>query len=89
LAKLRNCEQLLAWLAGQANDLEAPAITLAPAIADVLDALRALDGCRLARMSGSGATCFTLFSSDAERAVAAKALRAKFPGWWITETALG
>jgi 4-diphosphocytidyl-2-C-methyl-D-erythritol kinase len=89
LAKLQNCEQLLAWLAGQANDLEAPAIALAPAIADALNALRALDGCRLARMSGSGATCFALFSSGSERAVAAKALRAKFFGWWITEAELG
>jgi 4-diphosphocytidyl-2-C-methyl-D-erythritol kinase len=85
LAKLRHAEQLLAWLAGQANDLEVPAIALAPAIADVLEALHALDGCRLARMSGSGATCFAVFSSDAERAVAAKALSAKFPGWWISE----
>ena len=85
LAKLRHGEELLDWLAGQANDLEAPAIALAPAIADVLEALRALDGCRLARMSGSGATCFAVFSSDAERALAAKALRAKFPGWWISE----
>jgi 4-diphosphocytidyl-2-C-methyl-D-erythritol kinase len=40
-------------------------------------------------MSGSGATCFAVFSSDAKRAVAAKALRAKSPGWWVTETALG
>jgi 4-diphosphocytidyl-2-C-methyl-D-erythritol kinase len=89
LAKLQHGEQLLDWLTGQANDLEAPAMALAPAIADVLDAVRALNGCRLARMSGSGATCFAVFSSDAERAVAAKALRAKFPGWWIAETALG
>lgn len=89
LAKLQHGEQFIAWLAGQANDLETPAIVLAPAIADVLEALRALDGCHLARMSGSGATCFAVFSSDAERAVAAKALRAKFPGWWVTETALG
>jgi 4-diphosphocytidyl-2-C-methyl-D-erythritol kinase len=82
-------DQVLRRLASQANDLEAPAIALAPAIADVLDALRALAGCRLARMSGSGATCFAVFSSAAERAVAAKVLRAKFPGWWIVETALG
>ena len=82
-------DQVLRRLASQANDLEAPAIALAPAIADVLDALRALAGCRLARMSGSGATCFAVFSSVAERAMAAKVLRAKFPGWWIVETALG
>ena len=84
-----NEDEVLRRIAGQANDLEAPAIALAPAIADVLDALRALDGCRLARMSGSGATCFAVFSSAAERAVAAKILRAKFPNWWIAETALG
>ena len=81
-------DQVLRRLANQANDLEAPAIALAPAIADVLDALRALAGCRLARMSGSGATCFAVFSSVAERAMAAKALRAKFPGWWVVETVL-
>jgi 4-diphosphocytidyl-2-C-methyl-D-erythritol kinase len=89
LSEPQRGEQLLDWLAGQANDLEAPAIALAPAIADVLNALSALDGCRLARMSGSGATCFAVFSTVAERAMAANALHAKFPGWWITETALG
>ena len=89
LAKIQNEEQLLDWLAGQPNDLEAPAIALAPVIADVLAALRILPGCRLARMSGSGATCFALFSSVAASTAAAKILRAKFPQWWIAETMLG
>jgi 4-diphosphocytidyl-2-C-methyl-D-erythritol kinase len=89
LAKMQNEEQLLDWLAGQPNDLEAPATALAPAIADVLAALRILPGCRLARMSGSGATCFALFSSAAQSAAAAKILRAKFPQWWVVETMLG
>jgi 4-diphosphocytidyl-2-C-methyl-D-erythritol kinase len=89
LAKMQNEEQLLDLLAGQPNDLEAPAIALAPAIAGVLAALRGLPGCRLARMSGSGATCFALFSSAAESVSAAKTLRAKFPQWWIAETMLG
>jgi 4-diphosphocytidyl-2-C-methyl-D-erythritol kinase len=89
LAKLRNVEQLLHWLARQANDLEAPAIGLAPAIADVLAALRSAAGCQLARMSGSGATCFALFSSAAEAASAANSLRGKFPDWWMNETTLG
>jgi 4-diphosphocytidyl-2-C-methyl-D-erythritol kinase len=89
LAKMQNEEQLLDWLAGQPNDLEAPAIALAPAIAGALAALRGLPGCRLARMSGSGATCFALFSSAAESVSAAKTLRAKFPQWWIAETMLG
>lgn len=82
-------EQLLDWLARQANDLEAPAIALAPAIAEVLASLRAAAGCRLARMSGSGATCFALFSSVGETASAGESLRAKFPDWWISETVLG
>ena len=89
LAKRQSEEQLLDWLASQPNDLEAPATALAPAIAHVLAALRSLPGCRLARMSGSGATCFALFSSAAESAAAAKILRAKFPQWWIVETTLG
>jgi 4-diphosphocytidyl-2-C-methyl-D-erythritol kinase len=82
-------EQLLDWLAREPNDLEAPAIALAPAIAEVLASLRAAAGCRLARMSGSGATCFALFSSVGETASAGKTLRAKFPDWWISETVLG
>ena len=89
VAAMGNKDEVLRRIASQANDLEAAAIALAPAIGDVLDALRALDGCRLARMSGSGATCFAVFSSTAERAVAAKVLHAKFPNWWIAETALG
>jgi 4-diphosphocytidyl-2-C-methyl-D-erythritol kinase len=89
LTRMQNEERLLDWLASQPNDLEAPAIALAPAIADVLAAMRVLPGCRLARMSGSGATCFALFSSAAESTAAAKILCAKFPQWWIAETMLG
>jgi 4-diphosphocytidyl-2-C-methyl-D-erythritol kinase len=89
LAKMPNERQLLDWLTSEANDLEAPAIALAPAIADVLASLRAAGGCRLARMSGSGATCFALFASAADTAAAAKNLRAQFFHWWISETVLG
>ncbi len=67
-------------LAGLRNDLEAPALVLAPAIGDVLAALRALPGVLLARMSGSGATCFALFPEPAAAVAAADALRQ--PGWW-------
>ena len=83
LAKLGDAEALLRFLHEQSNDLEAPAIALAPIIADVIAALRARAGCRLARMSGSGATCFGLFGSAAEAAAAADALKEKFPGWWV------
>jgi 4-diphosphocytidyl-2-C-methyl-D-erythritol kinase len=71
------------------NDLEAPAIALQPIIADVLNDLRALGGCRLARMSGSGATCFGLFDSGRRATAAARALRAKNSNWWIRATTLG
>lgn len=73
----------MAWLAAQRNDLEPPAITQAPVIADVLAALRARAGCRLARMSGSGATCFAIMDSSAARDAAVAALRQAHPGWWV------
>jgi 4-diphosphocytidyl-2-C-methyl-D-erythritol kinase len=88
-APAKNYEEFLQSLAGQANDLEDAAIKLAPPIADVLAALRSLAGCRLARMSGSGATCFGLFSSADEAASAAKMLRGKNPAWWVNDTRLG
>ncbi|WP_342360501.1 4-(cytidine 5'-diphospho)-2-C-methyl-D-erythritol kinase [Terrarubrum flagellatum] len=81
-------ENLLDWLAARPNDLEAPAIRLAPVIADVLETLRALDGCALARMSGSGATCFGLFDARDVAEQAASALRGARPDWWIATTKL-
>lgn len=79
---------LIAALRDSGNDLETPSISLHPVIADVLAALDAQPGCRLARMSGSGATCFGLFdASDVD--AAARELRAKHPNWWIVPTTLG
>jgi 4-diphosphocytidyl-2-C-methyl-D-erythritol kinase len=80
---------LLAEIAAGRNDLEAPAIELAPAIAEALAVLRKLPGCRLARMSGSGATCFALFESSAAARTAARTLRAGYPSWWVRATVLG
>jgi 4-diphosphocytidyl-2-C-methyl-D-erythritol kinase len=80
---------LLAWLARQPNDLEAPALGLQPVIAAVLAALRELPGCRLARMSGSGATCFGLFDNATAAGVAARSLRRAHGGWWVRPTVLG
>jgi 4-diphosphocytidyl-2-C-methyl-D-erythritol kinase len=76
------------YLAAQGNDLEAAAIALAPPIARVLAALRKAPGCRLARMSGSGATCFGLFASARAAALAARGLRAAHPRWWVRATQL-
>ena len=57
-------------------------------IAVVLAELRKLAGCRLARMSGSGATCFGLFDSSRAAAAAARSLRAGHPNWWVRATVL-
>jgi 4-diphosphocytidyl-2-C-methyl-D-erythritol kinase len=77
---------LIEQVAAGRNDLEPPAIRVAPVVAEVLAAIRALPGCRLARMSGSGATCFGLFDSDNSAAAGAKKLHAVQPGWWVEAT---
>lgn len=71
---------MAADLAGFRNDLAAPAIALQPVIDDVLATLGGAPGCLLARMSGSGATCFGLFATADAAVRAAEALRR--PGWW-------
>jgi 4-diphosphocytidyl-2-C-methyl-D-erythritol kinase len=80
---------LLAEIANGRNDLEGPAIELEPVIADVLAVLRKLPGCQVARMSGSGATCFGLFDSTRATTAAARTLRAGYPAWWVRATVLG
>ena len=74
---------LASLLAERRNDLTAAAIGEAPAIAEVLERLAALPGALLARMSGSGATCFALFATENAAAAAAERLRAAAPRWWI------
>ena len=71
------------WLAAQRNDLEAPAIALAPVIAEVLTQLRRLPDCALARMSGSGSTVFGLFADADAAGAAATRIAAEAPGWWV------
>lgn len=75
-------------LRARGNDLTAPALTVAPVIAAVLSALETTDGCLLARLSGSGATCFALYPTSAEAEAAEAAIRAVQPGWWARATRL-
>lgn len=82
-----DADAVVAAVAPARNDLEAPALTVAPVIGDVLKALRER-GCRLARMSGSGATVFALFSDRRAAVRAASALRADHPAWWVAPTFL-
>ncbi|EWY41192.1 4-diphosphocytidyl-2C-methyl-D-erythritol kinase [Skermanella stibiiresistens SB22] len=82
-APLATAADLAAALAGRGNDLTAAATALVPGIGDVLDALAGTPGCLLARLSGSGATCFGLYGDDAEATTAAAGLTVRHPGWWI------
>lgn len=80
---------LIAALAAFGNDLEAPARAVAPVVGEVLSTLSALPGCRLARMSGSGATCFALFDDCRASAAAGKRLAKQQRDWWVKSTMIG
>lgn len=79
---------LIGWLSATRNDLMAPSLTLEPVIGDALAAL-ADEGADFARMSGSGATCFGLFSDMAAARRAAAAIAMARPGWFLTATETG
>jgi 4-diphosphocytidyl-2-C-methyl-D-erythritol kinase len=75
---------LVSFLGSMRNDLETPAMRLRPEIGDVLAALRATQGCMIARMSGSGATCFGIYGDRIAAADAAGRIRAAEPHWWVS-----
>ncbi len=79
-------DTLLAFLNTCDNDLTVAAIAQAPVIQEVMNALDAQDGCGLARLSGSGATCFGLFATQADAGAAALALKAAHENWWVVAT---
>lgn len=79
---------LARWLAAQRNDLQPAAVACAPVVGDVLHAIGATPACLLARMSGSGATCFGVYASRAAADRAAETVRAAYPDWWVAATGL-
>ena len=82
----RDTADLLRFLDTTRNDLEAPARQIQPAIGEVLGAIAGLPGALLARMSGSGATCFGIFADDDCCRRAADVLKKAMPGWWVAPT---
>lgn len=78
----RDAADLAARLAERRNDLEAPARSVAPVIGDVIQALQSTDGILLARMSGSGATCFGLYAEREVAEAAAHHIKGREPAWW-------
>lgn len=83
---LHSVEDAAKWLAEQRNDLQAPACQLAPEINDVL---MQMSDSLLARMSGSGATCFGLYATQDLAAVAADRILQAHPKWWVKACTLG
>ncbi|MEM1350898.1 MAG: 4-(cytidine 5'-diphospho)-2-C-methyl-D-erythritol kinase [Pseudomonadota bacterium] len=81
--------ECITWLSQRRNDLQAAAIRIEPAVRTVLDTLSKTENCRLARMSGSGATCFGLFVTGDQADDAAQSLRNQYPNWWVKATTLG
>ena len=76
-------EIFLDYLHGQKNDLESPALKLFPQIMTLLNAIRSTSGCKISRMSGSGATCFGLFLTESDAQKASQDLAKSFPKAWI------
>ncbi len=76
-------EELLTWLVQTRNDLEGPAKSLVPEVSHVLDTLSESKGCQLARMSGSGATCFGVFFEEKSALAAAKSIKQRRGSWWV------
>jgi 4-diphosphocytidyl-2-C-methyl-D-erythritol kinase len=87
-APMADALALAGLIAKRRNDLAAAATRLVPAIADVLTELERRPGCLIARLSGSGATCFGLFADRGTAREAAAAIAAEQPGWWVTPTLL-
>jgi 4-diphosphocytidyl-2-C-methyl-D-erythritol kinase len=81
-------DALIAALRKGRNDMEDAASVLAPIVAKVLAILTAAPGCRVARMSGSGATCFALFDNCRAVGRARKGIAEAHPDWWVKATLL-
>lgn len=81
--------ELAAWLSRQRNDLEAPAVTVAPEVGAVLETLRHEPEALLARVSGSGGTCFALCADDIAAESLAERIEALEPRWWVRRCRLG
>ncbi|MCB9989748.1 MAG: 4-(cytidine 5'-diphospho)-2-C-methyl-D-erythritol kinase [Rhodospirillales bacterium] len=86
---VKHTQDYLELLLAARNDLEAPAQTIVPGIKTVLEAISNAEGGRLARMSGSGASCFGLFENEELCLVAAEQIRQAHQDWWIRAGTLG
>lgn len=89
LPRLQNHDQMIAWLQGMRNDLQAVCAALVPEVSAALAALSDCDGVGLARMSGSGTTCFGLFETSPKASAAASNIAQAHPDWWVKSCGFG
>jgi 4-diphosphocytidyl-2-C-methyl-D-erythritol kinase len=88
-AAFETVAELAGWLATQRNDLERPAVATAPEVGAVLETLAGERETLLARVSGSGGTCFALCAGDIEAEGLAERIEAMAPRWWVRRCRLG
>ena len=89
LPKFKGVRHCAEWLIDQRNDLQEPAISIEPSIAKVLSVLEKSENCLLARMSGSGATCFGIFPDRDSLIEAGRRIYKDYPDWWMASGMLG
>ncbi|MEM7620594.1 MAG: 4-(cytidine 5'-diphospho)-2-C-methyl-D-erythritol kinase [Pseudomonadota bacterium] len=87
--EFKNHEDILVYMRKNDNDLEQASISYQPIIADVLSALKNQTQSQIARMSGSGATCFAVYASEAHAKEATNIIELNYPEWWCVQTVLG
>ena len=88
LPSFSSAAELTLWLRDMRNDLQEPAIEAEPVIQQVFETLEKTPGCLLARMSGSGGTCFGIYNDRETAGAAAGRLKEDFPSWWVEATRL-
>jgi len=86
--RFANADALIAYMAGEGNDLLAAATAIVPEIAGVRAALADLLGCRFVGLSGAGPTSYAIFSTAEEAAAAERSLQRSRPGWWVAAAEL-
>lgn len=89
LPPLENLDQLIELMRRNGNDLERPAISVMPSIADVKAALLGIDGCLHTQLSGAGPTCFGVFQGRDQAVQAAAMIAAAAPQWWVRAATIG
>jgi len=87
-AEFSSMADVLGYLAENPNDLQEAATRLAPVINEVIKSIEVTQGCALARMSGSGSTCFGIYSSQSEASQAKSRIADQCPDWWVVDTIL-